>query len=53
MAARSISSSKTTDNPVGSAGVPMVKAVPILDTSELIYKKGIRRIFKRNKLFDY
>jgi hypothetical protein len=37
MAARSISSSKTTDNSVGLAGVPMVKAVPILDTSDGIY----------------
>jgi tetratricopeptide (TPR) repeat protein len=34
---RAIASSKTTDNSVGSAGVPMVKAVPILDTSDTKY----------------
>jgi hypothetical protein len=35
MAVQSIATSKITDNSIGSAGVCMVIAVPILDTSDI------------------
>jgi predicted transposase/invertase (TIGR01784 family) len=38
MAAQSISASKITDNSIDSAGVRMVTFIPILDTSEIVYK---------------
>jgi hypothetical protein len=37
MAGESIASSKSTGNPIGSAGVCMVESVPILDTSDITY----------------
>jgi hypothetical protein len=38
MAGESIASSRIADNPIGSAGVCMVKSVPILDTSDMEQK---------------